>query len=91
MVLAGPATNVIFGILAMAFIIFAVAGLIYVISNEAIKEKKKKIAFAADDNELSGGVNTGKLLDQGTLQPVASVIEHTTDLLYDKSRTKKLD
>jgi hypothetical protein len=29
------------------------------------------------------------LLDEGSLQPVSSVTENTTDLLHDKSRTQK--
>ncbi len=91
-IIPGPASNVIFGIFLILFIIFASLTLAYVVFNEALKEKeKKKKLTPSRENELADAKDTGKLLDEGTLQPVSSVTENTTDLLYDKSRTSKLD
>jgi len=88
-IIPGPASSVIFGILMILFIIFASLALAYVVFNEALKEKKKKTNVNME-KELSGSKNTGKLLDEGQLQPVSSVTENTTDLLHDRSRTQKL-
>lgn len=89
-IIPGPANNVLAGIFLIAFLLFAILALAYVVFNEILKEKKQKINPHIQ-NELSGGKDTGKLLDEGNLQPVSSVTDHTTELLYDKSRTKKLD
>lgn len=88
MVLAG--NQPLAGVLLINFIIFAALCLIYVVFREDLKEKKQKINPHID-KELEGTRDTGKLLDEGNLQPVSSVTEHSTDLLYDKLRTKKLD
>ncbi len=86
----GPPDSVITGILLILFIIFAALALAYVVFNEILKEKKQKINPHAG-TEMGGAKDTGKLLHEGALQPVSSVTDHTTELLYDKSRTKKLD
>ncbi|HEV7642834.1 MAG TPA: zinc ribbon domain-containing protein [Pyrinomonadaceae bacterium] len=89
LIIPGPAGNVMTGIFMIAFIIFATLLLAYVIFNEMLKDKKQKINVNME-KELAASKDTGKLLDEGYLQPVSGITENTTDLLYDKSRTQKL-
>jgi nitrate reductase NapE component len=89
LIIPGPAGNIMTGIFMIAFIIFATLLLAYVFFNEVLKDKKKKINLNLE-KELPGGKDTGKLLDEGHLQPGSSITENTTGLLYDKSRTSKL-
>jgi hypothetical protein len=91
MVLNGSTSHVILGILGMLGIICALAALGFVIANELLKEKRKKSAFVLDDPELASGLDTGKLLAEPEMQPVASVTEHSTELLNDNVRTRRLD
>ena len=83
MVLSGE--NVIFGLLLLAFIIFAVLTLTYVFLNESLKEKKAK-ANPVFKHELEKK-NTAKLLEDKPFEIVpTSVTEGTTDLLYAEKR-----
>ncbi len=78
MILSG--TQPFFGALAMAFIIFAALTLTYVIRRESLNEKRQKLGVLPDTNSLPGAT-TGKLLEGSTIEPVPSVVEHTTELL----------
>lgn len=77
------------GIMLIAFIVFAALALTYVALNEDLKERKQK-AIPALKNELSGKKETGKLLEEKLFEPVLSVTENTTDLLYVEKQTRKL-
>ncbi len=87
MILSGA--NVLAGILIIAFFIFAVLSLIFVILNESTKEKKAKINPALAD-ELAGAKNTGKLLEEKPFEPVPSVTENSTELLFAENKTRKI-
>ena len=91
MILEGSTSHMILGILGMLGILCALAALAYVIANEMLKDKRRKIAGVKEGSELSGGVDTGKLLDPAVSQSVSSVTEHSTELLHEKVRTRKLD
>ncbi|HEX8399338.1 MAG TPA: zinc ribbon domain-containing protein [Pyrinomonadaceae bacterium] len=83
MVLSGE--NVIFGLLLLSFIIFAVLTLTYVFLNESLKEKKAK-AKPVFNRELEKK-NTAKLLEDKPFEIVpTSVTEGTTDLFYVEKR-----
>ena len=68
------------GILLIAFIIFAVLALAYVMFNEDLKEKRKK-ARPAPPSELPLSAVTGKLLEEKEFETIPTVIEDTTELL----------
>lgn len=88
LVLSG--TNFWSGLLFIFFIISAGLLLTYVVLNESLKEKKKKLAPMRTD-ELREGKITGNLLEEGHFKPAMSVTENTTDLLYAEKRTRKLE
>ena len=88
MVLTGASP--VAGILLIAFLIFAALTLSYVVMNESLKEKKSKLSPSLI-KELEKGENTGKLLDEGHFEPALSVTENTTELLYSKNKTRKLE
>ena len=88
MVLTGASP--VAGILLAAFLIFAALTLSYVVMNESLKEKKAKLSPGLI-NELEKGENTGKLLEEGNFQPAVSVTENTTEFLYTKNKTRKLE
>jgi hypothetical protein len=77
------------GILLIAFIVFAVLTLAYVILRESINEKKQKLNPQLTVAEIESGPAAAQL-DQGNFQPVISVIEDTTDLLPVERGTRKL-
>lgn len=82
-------TNIFAGILLTAFVIFAALALAYVIFAESIKEKKQKIGFQAG-KESEKAKDTAKLLEEKPFDPVRSVTENSTELIYVESETKKL-
>jgi len=82
-------TNVYLAILLIAFIIFALLSLIFVIFNETLKEKKAKINPAIS-NELNEKKSPAKLLEEKPFEPIPSVTENSTELLYTKNKTQKL-
>jgi hypothetical protein len=90
MIIPGPGDKVFTGILLLAFMVFATLLLAYVFFSKIFKEKKQKTSPNIE-KELAAPANTGKMLDEGYLQPVSSVTEHSTELLYDTARTKKFD
>ncbi len=77
------------GILLIAFIIFAVLTLGYVILRESIKEKKQKLNPQLRADELISAGEPARL-HQGNFQPSVSVVEDTTDLLPVENKTRKL-
>ena len=82
--------SIFFGILLIAFVIFAVLTLIYVIFNEGLKERKQK-AGSALENELPETRNTAKLLNENQFQPLPSVTENSTELLLVENKTRKFE
>lgn len=78
------------GILLIAFIVFAALTLAYVAFNEDLKERKQKMNPMLK-NELSEKPDTAKLLEEKPFEPVPSVTENTTDLLYAEQKTRKLE
>lgn len=81
--------NVLFGILLLAFIIFAALSLAYVFLNEALKEKKQKYK-SLGVNELTESNNIVNLLEGKPFESATSVTENSTELLYTKNKTQKL-
>ena len=75
------------GALLIAFIIFAVLTLTYVVFAEDLKEKRKKAVFT-EPRELEGPRTTGRLLDESRFEPVPTVTERTTDLLPSQKRDR---
>ena len=82
-------TNIYLAILLVAFIIFALLSLIFVIFNETLKEKKAKVNPAVN-NGLEEKKSPAKLLEDKPFEPAASVTENSTELLYAKNKTQKL-
>ncbi len=82
-------TNIYFAILLIAFIIFAFLSLVFVIFNESLKEKKAKINPTIK-NELDEKKDTAKLLVEKPFEPIPSVTENSTELLYTKNKTQKI-
>jgi hypothetical protein len=76
------------GIMLIAFIVFAALMLAYVVFNEDLKERKQN-ANPSLQNDLPEKLETGKLLEEKLFEPVSSVTENTTDLLYAEQKTRK--
>ena len=72
------------GLLLIAFLIFAVLSLAYVVFREDLKEKRQKTRSAA----LEMPAVTGRLLEEKQFEPIPAVTESTTDLL-PRENTKK--
>ncbi|CAN5629720.1 hypothetical protein BH24ACI2_BH24ACI2_03980 [soil metagenome] len=87
MILTGA--NVLAGIALIAFLIFAILSLIFVILNESIKEKKAKTNPALN-GELTGNKETGKLLEEKRFESVSSVTENSTEILPVENKTRKI-
>lgn len=88
MILSGQ--SVIAGIFIIAFLIFAALTLIYVAFREDLNERKQKLNPTLKD-ELSEAKTAGRLLEDKPFEPVPSVTENTTDLLYTESKTRKFE
>jgi len=88
MILSGR--NVWVGILLTAFIIFAALAEIYVFYAQALKEEKEKYRLRSK-NELNEPRDTAKLLEEKPFEPIPSVTENTTGLLYAEQKTKKFE
>lgn len=78
------------GIVLIAFVVFAVLALAYVVMQEDLKEKKRK-ANPTLQNELSGFAPAAGSLEEKPFEPVPSVVEDTTKLLHIESKTRKLE
>jgi len=78
------------GVLLTAFIIFAALTLAYVVFNEDLKEKKKKLSLQAQ-KELAEPKTTGRLLEEKPFETVGSVTESSTELLPSENKTRKFE
>jgi hypothetical protein len=77
-------------VMLIAFILFAFLSLIFVILNESLKEKKEK--FNSDrNNEIDFKSDTTKFLVDKPFEPVSSVTENSTELLYAENKTRKFE
>lgn len=85
MILTG--SSVLFGSLLTAFIVFASLTLIYIVFRESFDEKQNKRKTSND--ELNESKNTGNLLEEKPFEPIPSVVENTTELLYTKNKSQK--
>ena len=88
LILAGE--QPILGFVLGNFVIFAALTLVYVIFNENLKEKKKKLNLKAQ-TELNAPKTTGKLLEEKPFEPVGSVVENSTELLPVENKTRKFE
>ena len=77
------------GVLLVAFVVFAILSLAYVILSDELKEKKKNRNLLTK-NELAEPKTTGKLLEEKLFEPIPSVTENSTELLYTKNKTRKM-
>ena len=88
MILSGE--SIFAGILLIAFMVFAALTLAYVAFNEDLKERKQKINPTLK-NEISEKRDTAKLLEDKLFEPVPSVTENTTELLYAEKNNRKFE
>ena len=82
--------SVVGGILQIAFIVFAALTLAYVAFNEDLKERKQKMNPALK-KEIPEKRDTAKLLEEKPFEPIPSVTEDTTELLYAEKNTRKFE
>jgi uncharacterized membrane protein YvbJ len=87
MILSG--TNVLAGILFVSFIIFGVLTVIYILFNQFLEEKKARTNPSLT-GELTAAKSTGKLLEEKPFEPVPSVTENSTELLFVENKTQKI-
>lgn len=80
----------ILGSFFILFIIFAVLSLSWVVMNQSLEEKRAKIRGGAPF-ELGAEVETPKSLPEPISEPIASVIEETTESLSARQNTRKFD
>lgn len=85
-VLSGQIDKMIAGLILITLLISAVLGLAYVIYQEYAKEQKKG-ATAIRQNEIEAK-DTAKLLEEKPFEPIPSVTENTTNLLFTELKTK---
>lgn len=79
--------NVIFGIIAILFLIFGVATLVYVYKSQEFKENGTTAKTPEKDTpELV--LPTAKLLEDRPFEPVPSITEDSTDLLLAGNRRR---
>lgn len=89
MVLSGK--DPLTGILLAVFLTFASLALSYVVMNEFLKDKRKKLqAGSSSEVLLAASSDTGRLLETGESEPIPSVVDDTTSLLHVEARTNKL-
>lgn len=85
-ILSGETEQIIAGVIFVIFIVSAVLGLAYVIFQEYSKERIKK-ANAQMSPQIEGKT-TGKLLEEKFIEPIPSITERTTDLLFAETKRK---
>lgn len=78
------------GILLTAFIVFAMLTLAFVVFNEGLQEKKKKLNLPTQ-KEIREPKETGKLLEEKPFIPARSVVEDSTQLLAVETKTRKFE
>lgn len=79
------------GILLIAFIVFAVLSLGYVVWQESLKERRQKVEIGPGRILPPQQVDANQLAEKDFTGVPGSIVESTTDLLPAKARTKKLD
>lgn len=84
--LSGQTDKIIIGILLLVFLFSAILALAYVIFQEHLKEKRKG-ANPIMQNEIAAK-DTAKLLEEKPFEPISSVTENTTNLLFVESKIK---
>lgn len=88
MILTGA--SILGGIILIAFLIFAVLMLAYVVFREDLKEQKQKLNPAFNKEPAKTG-DPAELLENKPFEPVPTVTENTTDLLYTEQKTRKFE
>jgi hypothetical protein len=79
------------GTLLALFLTFASLTLSYVVMNEFLKDKRKKLqAKPPAGLQIFGPSDTAKLLETSEFAPIPSIVEDTTELLAVEARTRKL-
>ena len=82
--------NLYAAILLIGFILFAFLSLIFVFFNEGLKEKKAKLNNAMT-SKLEEKSDAARLLEDKPFEPLLSVTENSTDLLYTRNKTRKFE
>ncbi len=85
-ILSGQTDKIIGGVVFITLIISAALGLAYVIFQEYKKEQNKK--SNAQMSPQIEGKTTGKLLEEKFIEPIPSITERTTDLLFTEAKRK---
>ena len=80
--------NPYLGILMMAFIIFAVLTLGYVLFREDLKDRRKKQLRDEGYRAPERSADTTRLIDEKHFEPVSAVTENTPDLLPVRNRNQ---
>lgn len=88
-VLSGEIEKIIFGVVIIAMFIFATLMLAYVALNESLKEQKEKLN-ASLPKEIEKK-DTAKLLEEKPFEPIPSVTEDSTELIYAENKTRKFE
>ena len=85
-VLSGQTDKIIMGLIFILLIISAIFGLAYVIYQEYLKEQKRK-STSVIQNRIEVR-DTAKLLEERPFEPIHSVTENTTNLLFVENKIK---
>ena len=85
-ILSGQIDKIVTGVVLIVFIISALFGLAYVIFQESQKDKKQKINPVLQ-KEIEA-IDTAKLLEEKPFEPIPSVTEVTTNLLFVETKGK---
>jgi hypothetical protein len=80
-ILSGSTESIVLGAMLLAFLIFASITLAYVILTEIKKEDKFK------NNHFGSDFHTN-LLEEKPFEPIISVTENTTELLFEKVKPR---
>ncbi len=81
--------NVSFGISLIVITISTVLIILFVSFDVFVKERKAQINPALT-SELTEKKDTGKLLEEKHFEPVPSVTENSTELLFAENKTRKI-
>ena len=83
-------TNIAGGILLIAFFVFAVMLLAYVIYMKSLDENRKLLQLSKRMTPLDD-VTTARLLEEKPFEPARSVVENSTELLPIENKTRKFE
>jgi uncharacterized membrane protein YvbJ len=86
---SGQTDKIIFGVFLTSLIIFSALTLAYVLFNKVLTENKAKTNPVL--NKEFEKQDTSKLLVDKPFEPIPSITEKTTDLLFVENRTKKFE